>query len=154
MPRRALRQLPLAAHPDALFGFHLRHLEQSDQHAELVTPRHPRQFGDALCDEDCSLLRPAILHRIIFSRTAIPARGWPRSPAPCLGQNYVQWVSSGKIRLLRVQLWQAFYNFFDAKESAPGTLSTSGDLTGASRAPMFGTKRPTRVSRNRPLFFP
>src|ERR1700676_1668448 len=80
------RYLPLAAQPDALFGFHLRHLEQPDQHAELVTPRHPRQSGDALRDEDCSLLRPAILHQIIVSRTAIPARGWARSPPPCLGQ--------------------------------------------------------------------
>jgi hypothetical protein len=29
---------PLAAQPDALLGFHLGHLKQKDQHAELVAP--------------------------------------------------------------------------------------------------------------------
>src|ERR1700676_1380530 len=82
-----------------------------------------------------------------------PADGRVRR-RPVLVKNFVQWVSSAKMRLLRVQLWDAFYNFFDARPPPPHTLSTSGDLTEASTAPMFGTKRPTRVSRNRPLFSP
>jgi hypothetical protein len=81
----SLRQLAFAAQPDALFRFHLRHLEQTDQHAKLVTPRYPSQLGDGLCYEDRGLIRPAIL-RIIDSRTPIPAPGCGRSPAPCLGQ--------------------------------------------------------------------
>jgi hypothetical protein len=77
-----LRQIAFAAQPDALFGFHLRHFEQTDQHAELVTPRDPSQLGGGLRDEGCGLIRPAIL-RIIGSRTP---PGCGRSPAACLGQ--------------------------------------------------------------------
>jgi hypothetical protein len=43
--RRALRQIALAAKPDALVRFHLRHLEQRDEQAEPVTPRYPRKVG-------------------------------------------------------------------------------------------------------------
>jgi hypothetical protein len=85
-PDSPSRQLPLAAQPDPLFGFHLRHLEQTDQHAELVTPRYPSQFGCCLRNKDCGLVRPAISHRIIGWRTPIPARGWARSPANWLCQ--------------------------------------------------------------------
>src|SRR4030081_2600262 len=81
----SLRQLAFAAQPDALFRFHVRHLEQADQHAELVTPRDPSQLGDGLRDEGRGLIRPATL-RIIGSRTRILAPGCGRSPAPCLGQ--------------------------------------------------------------------
>ena len=59
------RQFLLAAKPDAVLRFHLRHLEQTDQHAEPVAPRYPSQFGDGLGNKGRSLIRPAIPHRII-----------------------------------------------------------------------------------------
>ena len=46
--------------PDALFRFHLRHLEQTDQHAEPVTPRQPGQLGGNIGNEGRGLVRPAI----------------------------------------------------------------------------------------------
>ena len=47
-----------------------------------------------------------------------------------------------------------FHNFLDGSTLPPSMSSTSGDLTPGPTAPMFALKRPTRVSRNRPLFFP
>ena len=69
------RQPALAAKPDALLGFQLRHLEQSDQHAELVAPRQSGQFGNRFRDEARGLIRPAIPGRIIGWRRPTPARG-------------------------------------------------------------------------------
>lgn len=77
----ASRQLVFAPKSQPLLGFHLRHLEQTDQHAEFVAPRHPRQFGDRLCNEGRGLLRPAI-RRIVVSRTPVPARTWGLPPFP------------------------------------------------------------------------
>jgi len=54
------RQFVFAAKAEPLLGFHLRHLEQTDQHAELVTPRHPCEVGDGLCNEGRGLIRPAV----------------------------------------------------------------------------------------------
>ncbi len=56
----ASRQLALAAKSDVLLGFQLRHLEQPHQHAKPVTPRHPREVGDRLSNEDGGLVRSAI----------------------------------------------------------------------------------------------
>ena len=53
-----------------------------------------------------------------------------------------------------VQPASALCNLPDRNRALAATSSTSVDLTGTSAAPMFGAKRPTRVSRNRPLFFP
>ena len=72
----------LAAKPEPLLGFHLRHLEQTDQHAEFVTPRHPREVGDGFCNEGRGLVRPAILRWIIVSRTPVPTRSRGRPPFP------------------------------------------------------------------------
>jgi hypothetical protein len=69
------RKPALAAKPDALLGFQLRHLEQAHQHAESMTTRHPSKVGDGLCNEGGGLVRPAIPYRIIALRAAIPARG-------------------------------------------------------------------------------
>jgi hypothetical protein len=80
------RQLALAAKPDPVLRFHLRHLEQTHQHAEPVTPRYPRKVGGSFGNEGRGLIRPAIPQRIVGSRTPVPARGWACSPAPCLGQ--------------------------------------------------------------------
>ena len=85
--RCALRQIALAAQPDALVRFHLRHLEQRGEHVELVAPRYPREVGDGLCNEGRGLVRSALSGRIIGSRTLIAARGWPRSPARFFAQN-------------------------------------------------------------------
>jgi hypothetical protein len=139
--------------PEALLRFHLHHLEQRDEHAEIVAPRHPGEVGGSFRNEGRGLIRAAIPGRIIGSRTTTPARGCARSP--CLGQKITSNIVSLKNMLfLREQLWGAFYNFFDTKSRPSATPSISVDLTGGSSAPMFGAKRPTRVSRNRPLFFP
>ena len=42
---RTLGKITLAAKPDPLIGFHLRHLEQTDQQIEPMTPRHQREIG-------------------------------------------------------------------------------------------------------------
>src|SRR5580658_6860672 len=52
---------------------------------------------------------------------------------------------------LRVQLGSVFYNFMGPEERPTGVPSTSVDLTPGASAPMFAAKRPTRISRNRPL---
>src|SRR6202011_2136303 len=115
-------------------------------------PRHAREIGDGLGNEGRGLIRPAVPQRIVGSRTAIPALGWTGSPAPCLGQKTTsQPEYCRKIPFLRAQLQDVICNSGDAKALLSGTLSTSVDLTGGSAAPMFGSKRPTRVSRNRPL---
>jgi hypothetical protein len=71
----ASRQVPLAAEPHALMRFHVGHLEQTDEHIELVPPRQSGQFGSGLRDEGHSFIRPAVSGWIISSRTPIPARG-------------------------------------------------------------------------------
>jgi hypothetical protein len=80
------RQLPVAAQPDALLGFHSGHLEQKDQHAEPMAPRQPGQIGNGFSNEGGGLVRPAIPRRILNSRAAIPAPGSAGSAPPCLGQ--------------------------------------------------------------------
>jgi hypothetical protein len=57
---RALRQITLAAEPDAFFRFHLRHLEQRDQHAQPVSPRQPGQGRCSLGNERRGLIGPAV----------------------------------------------------------------------------------------------
>lgn len=99
------RQPVFAAKPDMLFRFHPRHIEQPNQHAELVASRHLRQFGCYFRNEGGGLIRAAIALRIIGSRTAIPARGCALSPAPCLGQKLLPVPCLGeKMLFLRVQL--------------------------------------------------
>jgi hypothetical protein len=75
-----------AARPEAFLCFHLHHFEQTDEQAEIVAPRHPDEVGDSFPNKGRGLIRAAIPGRIIGSRTAIPARGCARSPAPCFGQ--------------------------------------------------------------------
>ena len=84
--RSNLGQLPLAAQPDPLLGFQLRHLEQRHEDAKLVAPRQQGQIGDGFRDEARGLIRPALPGRIIDWRRADPARGRARPPASCLGQ--------------------------------------------------------------------
>src|ERR1700687_3134178 len=80
------------------------------------------------------------------------AEGSPGSLAP--SGNYLYTVYYLHILFLRAPLEDEFYNFFDAKSAPLSAPSTSVDLTGAPSPPMFAAKRPTRISRNRPLFFP
>jgi len=40
--------------------FHVGHLEQTDEHIELVPPRQPGQFGSGLRDEGHGFIRPAV----------------------------------------------------------------------------------------------
>jgi hypothetical protein len=49
---------------------------------------------------------------------------------------------------------RVFHNFPDRLGALFRAPSTSVDLTGALATPMLNPKRPTRVSRNRPLFSP
>jgi hypothetical protein len=62
-----LRQTPLAAKPEALLGFQLRHPEQEAQHLEPVAPRQPRQIGRGLGNEGRGLIRPTIQTRFIVA---------------------------------------------------------------------------------------
>jgi hypothetical protein len=56
-----------------------------------VLPRDPSQLGDGFRNECRGLVRPAIPHGIIGSRTPIPALGCAGPPAPCLSQkSYTQ----------------------------------------------------------------
>ena len=57
---RALRQITLAAEPDAILRFHLRHLEQTHQHPQPVSPRQPGQRGSGLRNERRGLIGPAV----------------------------------------------------------------------------------------------
>jgi hypothetical protein len=101
----ASRQPVFAAKPDMLFRFQPRHIQQPDQHAELVASRQLRQFGCHLRNEGGGLIRAAIALGIIDSRTAIPARGCALSPAPCLGQKLLPVPClREKMLFLRVQL--------------------------------------------------
>ncbi len=59
--------------PNAILRFHLRHLEQMNEHFEIMAPRQFGEIGDVLRDEGRSLVWPAVLRRIIGSRTLIPA---------------------------------------------------------------------------------
>jgi hypothetical protein len=74
------RQLPLAAEASALLRFHLRHLEQQDQHAKLVAPRQPGELSDRFDNEDGRLVRPAIPRLLIALRALVPAPGPAGSP--------------------------------------------------------------------------
>ena len=149
------RQIALAAKPDTLFGFHLSHLEQTHQQVELVPPRQRREVGECLGNEDCRLIRIALPARLIVWRTLVPACWCPRSPPPCLGQKIASnTVLFEKLPFLRVQLPEVFYNLRGVNSRPAAAPSTSVDLTPGASAPMFGAKRPTRISRNRPLFFP
>jgi len=58
---------------DALLRFHLGHLEQMDQHFEIMAPRHLDEIGDVLRDEGRSLVWPAVLRRTSGPRTRIQA---------------------------------------------------------------------------------
>src|SRR6202011_4224730 len=133
-----------------LLGLQLRHPEQEAEHVQLVATRQSGMVGDGFGDKGHSLVRPALPAWFIALRTPLPARGCARPPTSCAGQEITSnWRLLINIRLLRVQLWDAFYNFFDITAQAGSMLSTCVDLTGTSAAPMFGTKRPRRILRNR-----
>jgi hypothetical protein len=133
----------------------LRHPKQKAEQVQLVAPRQSRKVGHGFANEGDGLLRPTLPAWLFALRSPLPARGGAHLPASCAGEELNPMSCLFKnIRLLRLQLWHAFYNFFDMAAQAGGMLSTSVDLTEASAAPMFGAKRPTRISRNRPLFFP
>jgi hypothetical protein len=65
--------IAFAARLDALLRFHLRHLEQANEHFEVMAPREPGEVGGVLRDVGQSLIRPAVLRRIIGSQTHIRA---------------------------------------------------------------------------------
>jgi hypothetical protein len=149
------RQTALAAKPHVFLRFQLRHRKQEAEHVEPVAPRQPGQLGGNIGNEGRGLIRTAVPCGIMVARTPIPALIRACAPAPCLGQKTASspeyyW----KILLLRAQLQGVFYNFRAADLPPSGAPSTSVDLTGAPSPPMFAAKRPTRISRNRPLFFP
>ena len=50
----------LAAKPQMLLGFQLRHPEQEAEHVELVTPRQPGQVRGGLCNKGRSLIPAAL----------------------------------------------------------------------------------------------
>jgi hypothetical protein len=138
-----------------LFRLQLRHPKQEAEQVELVAPRQSRKVGHGVGNEGDGLFRPTLPAWLFALRSPLPARGGAHLPASCAGEELNPMSCLFKnIRLLRLQLWDAFYNFFDIVAQAAGMLSTSVHLTGASAAPMFGAKRPTRIPRNRPLFFP
>ena len=67
------RKLALAAKPQALFRFELRHREQVAEDLELVAFGQSAQFGNGLRDEGHSLIRAALPIGHLCSRSAIPA---------------------------------------------------------------------------------
>src|ERR1700730_16885945 len=138
-----------------LLRLQLRHPEQEAEQLQLVATRQSGQARHAFPNEGRGLVRPTLPAWLFALRSPLPARGGAHLPASCAGEELNPMSCLFKnIRLLRLQLWDAFYNFFDIVAQAAGMLSTSVHLTGASAAPMFGAKRPTRIPRNRPLFFP
>jgi hypothetical protein len=59
------RQPPLAAQPDPLLGFQLRHLDQMGEDAESVTARQPGKVGKRLGNEAGGFIRSAVPWLII-----------------------------------------------------------------------------------------
>jgi hypothetical protein len=82
--------IAFAAKPDAFLGFHLRHLEQTDEHGKLVPPRKPGQGRDGLRNEQSGLVGPAISRNLVALRAPGLARGSAPPPAPCPGQKPIQ----------------------------------------------------------------
>ena len=133
-------------------GFELRHPEQEAEHVELVASRQPGQLGNGLGNDGRGLVRASLACWFIAPP---PALMRARPPATAFGQPVTSSAANyHQIRLLSAQLWEANHNFLDINSRSLEAQSTSVHLTGGSAAPMFGTKRPTRISRNRPLFFP
>jgi hypothetical protein len=96
-------------------GFQLRHPQQMAEHLKPMALGQPGQIGNVFRDECRGLVRSAIAAWFIGARMPIFANGCARPlvafflgqklhPISCLQQNLL---------FLRVQLWDAFYNFFD-----------------------------------------
>jgi hypothetical protein len=96
-------------------GFQLRHPQEMAEHVEPVALRQPGQFRGGFGNECRGLVRPAIAARFIGSREPIFASGCAPPPvAFFLGQKLHPALRLFRnIYLFRVQLWDAFYNFFD-----------------------------------------
>jgi hypothetical protein len=96
-------------------GFQLRHPQEMAEHLKPMALRQPGQIGHGFRNEGRGLIRPAIAAQLIGSGRPIFASRCARPPVGfLLGQNYIQHcVFLEKYTVLRVQLWDAFYNFFD-----------------------------------------
>ena len=80
------RQLPLAAKPQTLFRFELRHSEQMPEDLELVSLGQFSQIGNGLRDEGRGLIRAALPIGVFSLRSTIPARSCALPAAPSLAQ--------------------------------------------------------------------
>jgi hypothetical protein len=111
----ALREPGFAAKPDVLLGFQLRHPQEMAEHLQPMALRQQGQIGDVFRNECRSLVGPAIAARFIGAPRPIFAsgcadplvgffRGQKLHPTLCFQKKYTPF---------RVQLWDAFYNFFD-----------------------------------------
>jgi hypothetical protein len=114
-PTAALREPGLAAKPDVLLGFQLLHPQEMAEHLQPMALRQQGQIGDVFRNESRGLVRPAIAARFIGARRPIFAGGCAAPPvAFFLGQKlHPTLCFQEKYTLFRVQLWDAFYNFFD-----------------------------------------
>jgi len=146
------RQLPLAAKPQTLFRFELRHSEQMPEDLELVSLGQFSQIGNGLRDEGRGLIRAALPIGVFSLRSTIPARSCALPAAPSLAQKndfQCRIICPRNTRFMSATLGR-ISQLFRYKSYPAARPSISVDLTGAASPPMFASKRRPRVLRNQP----
>jgi hypothetical protein len=84
--REHSRKLVFAPSAQAFFRLELRHAEQMAEYLQPMSLRQLDQFGDGLCNEGHSLVRPAFPSTFVGWRFRLFARSRPLPAARSLAQ--------------------------------------------------------------------